>query len=84
MESFLQSSRVSTSQYNRKTCNCGLPSPMKTSSTPVNYGQKFYGCGKFEETGRRGCKFFEWVDGAYTRTENLVELNQSEEEMVLS
>ena len=31
-------------------------------NTAVNFDKKFYGCGKFEEAIRRGCKYFEWVD----------------------
>ena len=84
MEPLSQSSiRTPQSQTSSKRCDCGLPSPMKTSSTSVNYGRKFYGCGKFEETGRRGCRFFEWVDTEYLETTNIDSWNEWEEEMVL-
>ena len=84
MEPLSQSSiRTSQSQTSSKRCDCGLPSLMKTSSTSVNYGRKFYGCGKFEETGRWGCRFFEWVDTEYLETRNIDSWNEWEEEMVL-
>ena len=85
MQSLSQtSSRTSPSQTSNKRCDCGFPSPMKTSSTPVNFGRKFYGCGKFEETGRRGCKYFEWVDMNNLENENFESWwNEWEEEIML-
>lgn len=74
MSSLFQSSRTLASLV--KKCDCGLPSPMKISSTPVNYGRKFHGYGKFDLIGRRGCKYFEWVDSAYLGTENYGDLNE--------
>ena len=85
MQSLSQtSSRTSPSQTSNKRCDCGFPSPMKTSSTPVNFGRKFYECGKLEETGRRGCKYFEWVDINNLENGNVESWwNEWEEEMVL-
>ncbi|TKY53173.1 cyanogenic beta-glucosidase [Spatholobus suberectus] len=43
-------------------CHCNMETPLVTSWTEENARRRFYGCGLFKETGRRGCNFFEWHD----------------------
>jgi len=41
-----------------------LPSPRRTSWTPINPGRRFYGCTRYKEASK--CKYFKWVDAKFS------------------
>ncbi|KAL5725151.1 hypothetical protein ACHQM5_008326 [Ranunculus cassubicifolius] len=48
----------STSITSRRRCNCGAPSPLRTSTTEANFGKKFFGCARYGSG--KTCDFFTW------------------------
>ncbi|KAL6555163.1 hypothetical protein OROGR_006421 [Orobanche gracilis] len=57
----------------RVVCKCGVASPLVTSWSKENPGRRFYGCGRYEEDGRRKCTFFIWHDNeANARDKKLI------------
>ncbi|MED6219169.1 hypothetical protein PIB30_033377 [Stylosanthes scabra] len=44
-------------------CLCGLRLVLRWSGTELNPGRPFYGCPKYNTSGKRWCGFFEWADG---------------------
>uniref|UniRef100_A0A803LJ25 GRF-type domain-containing protein n=1 Tax=Chenopodium quinoa TaxID=63459 RepID=A0A803LJ25_CHEQI len=44
-------------------CYCGIPPKIETSWTSTNLGRRFVACKFYDAmSGRRGCKFFDWID----------------------
>ncbi|XP_021768549.1 uncharacterized protein At4g04775-like [Chenopodium quinoa] len=57
------SSYHSAMQYHPNKCNCGIPPKLETSWTTKNPGRRFLACKFYDAaSGRRGCKFFKWID----------------------
>ncbi|KAE8099822.1 hypothetical protein FH972_017775 [Carpinus fangiana] len=45
-----------------RVCFCGLPCPLRTSSSKDNPGRRYVGCPKFKDGTETHCKFFDWID----------------------
>ncbi|XP_021731490.1 uncharacterized protein At4g04775-like [Chenopodium quinoa] len=57
------SSYHSAKKFHPNKCNCGIPPNLETSWTTKNPGRRFLACKFYDSaTGRRGCKFFKWID----------------------
>ncbi|KAE8022324.1 hypothetical protein FH972_008132 [Carpinus fangiana] len=45
-----------------RVCFCGLPCPLRTSSSKDNRGRRYFGCPKFKDGTGTHCKFLDWID----------------------
>ncbi|KAL5148285.1 hypothetical protein HKD37_13G035342 [Glycine soja] len=56
------SSSYTSETRSRMLCLYNVEAPLVTSWTEDNPGRRFYGCGLYKVTGRKGCNYFEWHD----------------------
>ncbi|XP_028214954.1 uncharacterized protein LOC114397009 [Glycine soja] len=56
------SSSYTSEAQSHLLCLCNVEAPLVTLWTEDNPGRRFYGCGLYKVTGRKGCNYFEWHD----------------------